>query len=451
MSLPSFPHIPWSGGNGPRILGINPWIHDFAAFNFWSRPAGLLSCLDTLRGAGANVALMDCLHQTWANEPWPDSRRYGTGHYPKEELAHPEGLEHIPRRYGRYGLDQTRVKTALAALEPPPDMVLITSIMTYWYPGAFEAVTMARELWPGVPVLLGGAYATLCADHARQFSGADMVMQGALERPDNWSRLWSLLDREAPLLPPGAGLTLALDLYEEPKFAPILGSRGCPFHCEYCASNVLFPGFCQAGPQWAVHAVRHEYERGVRDFAFYDDALLVNPDKWLWPLLAELGKHCPDARLHTPNAVHIRRLSPEVCGRLRDAGVKTLRLGLETTDFDSRRDVKLTRQEWEAGARNLLDAGFSLETVGVYILYGLPGQDVEQAERAVDHVKSFGFRPHLAFYTPIPGSRLFDEACRVSPYPLRDEPVFQNNSVWPCVPGGFNWKEAGRLKSLVRI
>jgi len=187
----------------------------------------------------------------------------------------------------------------------------------------------------------------------------------------------------------------------------------------------------------------------VRDFAFYDDALLVNPDRWLWPVLDRIQDERLDLRLHTPNAMHVRRLSGDVCRSLKRAGLATVRLGLETTDFDNRHDVKLTREEWEAGARNLLEAGFDLDDIGVYILFGLPGQDLSNVKQAVEHVRSFGFRPHLAHYTPIPGSPMFDTACAASPYPLREEPLFQNNSIWPCVPGGFDWDEAKRWKDIL--
>jgi radical SAM superfamily enzyme YgiQ (UPF0313 family) len=187
----------------------------------------------------------------------------------------------------------------------------------------------------------------------------------------------------------------------------------------------------------------------VRDFAFYDDALLVNPDRWLWPVLERIASADLDLRLHTPNAMHVRHLTPEVCARLKAAGLTTVRLGLETTDFDHRHDVKLTREQWEAGARNLLAAGFDLDDIGVYILFGLPGQDLGNVEQAVRHVRGYGFRPHLAHYTPIPGSPMFDTACAASPHPLKDEPLFQNNSIWPCVPGGFDWDEARRWKRLL--
>lgn len=443
MTRPAFPHIPWSGdGHGPRILGINPWIHDFAAFNLWSRPVGLLACLDMLRNAGATVALMDCLDQTWDDVAWPKRGKYNTGHYPKEDLPLPEPLNFMDRRYSRYGLPRDMVRDALAALTPAPDAVLVTTIMTYWYPGALDILDIAAELWPGVPTILGGAYATLCTDHADQ--QATLLLRGAMETGPNWAATWNILNRPAPPLPANAGLGLALDLYNAPTYAPILGSRGCPYTCDYCASRALYPDFTQGTADNIIDTIQSEYDRGVRDFAFYDDALLVNPDRWLWPVLDAVSPL--DLRLHTPNAMHVRRLTGDVCRRLKQAGLHTVRLGLETTDFDNRHDVKLTRQEWEDGARNLLDAGFDLDDIGVYILFGLPNQNLDNVEEAIKHVRSFGFRPHLAHYTPIPGSPMFHEAVAASPHPIDAEPLLQNNSIWPCVPGGFSWEKANYWK-----
>ena len=446
---PAFPHITWTEGNGPRILGINPWITDFAAFNVWSRPVGLLACLDMVRNAGASVAIMDCLDPTWADTRWPKPGKYGTGHYPKEEIDTPAPLAFMDRRYSRYGLPREAVREALAALDPIPDAVLVTTIMTYWYPGSLDVLDICAELWPDVPRFLGGGYATLCGEHAARHADAHL-QQGPLEHPDNWRGFWRLIDLKTPELPEYAGLSLSLDLYKNPAYSVILGSRGCPFSCEYCASRALYPDFTQGDHKRITASIQSEYDQGVRDFAFYDDALLINPGCWLWPVLDSITGSGLDLRLHTPNAMHIRRLTKEVCRHLKQAGLHTVRLGLETTDFDHRNDVKLTREEWETGARNLLDAGFDLDDIGVYILFGLPGQDLDNVKQAVDHVRSYGFRPHLAHYTPIPGSPMFGQACQASPYPLADEPLFQNNSIWPCVPGGFNWDQAKHWKLLLQ-
>lgn len=446
---PPFPHIPWTGGDRPRILGINPWITDFAAFNVWSRPVGLLACLDMVRRAGASVALMDCLDPTWADTRWPKPGKYGTGHYPKEEIETPAPLAFMDRRYSRYGLPRDMVREALSRLDPRPDAVLVTTIMTYWYPGSLDILDICAELWPDVPRFLGGSYATLCGGHASRHANAHL-QQGPLEDPDNWDAFWSLIDFPTPKLPEYSGLSLSLDLYNNPAYSIILGSRGCPFSCDYCASRALYPRFTQGDHKRITASIQSEYDNGVRDFAFYDDALLINPECWLWPVLDSIMDSGLDLRLHTPNAMHIRRLTKEVCLHLKQAGLHTVRLGLETTDFDHRNDVKLTREEWETGARNLLDAGFDLDDIGVYILFGLPGQDLDNVRQAVDHVRAFGFRPHLAHYTPIPGSPMFEQACQASPYPLADEPLFQNNSIWPCVPGGFNWDQAKHWKLLLQ-
>lgn len=185
---PKWPEITWTfcsdaSGDAPRVLGLNPWIHDFAAYNLWSRPAGLLAALHMLRAAGAGVALMDCMDRTWADVPWPSSRLTGKSPYPKTRIPTPAPLRGIERRFSRYGHDPKLVHTALRRLSPPPDLVLVTTIMTYWYPGAAEAIAMIRDIWPTVPVVLGGIYATLCPEHAagleRMPWSADVSRTGA--------------------------------------------------------------------------------------------------------------------------------------------------------------------------------------------------------------------------------------------------------------------------------
>jgi len=64
--------------------------------------------------------------------------------------------------------------------------------------------------------------------------------------------------------------------------------------------------------------------------------------------------------------------------------------------------------------------------------------------------KSYGLGPHLTHYSPIPGTRMFAEAKRVSPYPLEEDPLYQNRAIWPCYPGGFSWSERNRWARILR-
>jgi hypothetical protein len=438
-------------------LGINPWIYDVAAYNVWLRPVGLLACLDSLRRAGCRVALLDCLDPTWGDVDWPAPQPSGAGPFPKREIPGPVEIDALKRAFGRYGLDREAVAGALQRMPEPPDVVLVTTLMTYWYPGAMAALDLVRRTWPEVPAVLGGVYPTCCPEHARRLVQATnppgVAMAGPLERGDNWRTLWSLLGAGAPAVPEAAGFGLALDRYPAPDYSPVLGSRGCPFACAYCASRVLQGGFRQrsAGAVWAE--IEPELAKGVRNLVFFDDALLVRPEAWLTPVLERLARFRerePGLALHAPNALHLRYLTPELTRLFKRAGLATVRLGLETLDFGARMDAKVREEEWERGLDCLLQAGFAPQSLGVYLLFGLPGQDLGALEAAVSEVRRRGLIPHLAQYSPIPGSELFPAACEASPYDLAGEPLFQNSSLWPCVPGGFDWAEHRRWKTLLR-
>lgn len=393
-----------------------------------------------LAQAGASTALVDCLHPMWSEATWPQAKACAQGPWPKQTVPLPAHLAHIPRRFSRYGLDRQLVSGALSRLDPPPDLILLGTGMTYWYPGAVSMAHLLRRLWPKVPILAGGVYATLCPEHARGLDCFDRVLPGPLEEEANWRALWSELASDPPPLPEHSGLALDLSLYAHPAYSVILGSRGCPYACPYCASSILSPGFRQKPADLVQSEVDMERLRGVTDFAFYDDALLVRPQNWLFPLLHHLQETHSPVRLHTPNALHLRHLTPELAWLLKRAGLYTVRLGLESADFSHRLDTKLTRQEWEHGLDCLFSAGFQAEQIGAYILFGLPDQDPAAVQAAIDLARSSGIRPHLAQYSPIPGTPLFARAQQCSPYPLAEEPLFQNNALWPCVPGGFTWE-----------
>ena len=165
----------------PHILLINPWIDDFAAYDFWAKPLGLLSIAGILRMHGYGVVYVDCLDRFHGELTDPPGRgRFGKGHYLKRPLAKPEKLHDVPRNYSRYGIPEPLVRKAIQDC-PKPAAVVVTCLMTYWYPGVFALIKIIREIMPDVPILLGGIYATLCHEHAVKHAGADEIIAGAGE------------------------------------------------------------------------------------------------------------------------------------------------------------------------------------------------------------------------------------------------------------------------------
>jgi radical SAM superfamily enzyme YgiQ (UPF0313 family) len=440
----------------PHILLVNPWIHDFAAYDVWAKPLGLLSLAAILRLQGLSVSYIDCqdrFHPLSTKKQNPTARS-GRGPYVKSIIPPPKGLASIQRNYSRYGILPEWFEQDLNN-RPKPDMVLVTCLMTYWYPGAFETIRQVRSIYPDVPIVLGGVYATLCHDHAVSHSGADYVMAGPGEIPV-LDLIEEIFDFTRPLKFDPENLNTypypAFDLQRRIGYIPLLTSKGCPFACTYCASNILQPKRMLMKPDRVVEEIVFWQDFcGVTDFAFYDDALLVNAQKHAVPMFEQIIKTGRKLNFHTPNAVHIREITPEISELMFAAGIKTLRLGLETLEFDQREiDRKVKENEFNQAVSNLLTAGFKKEQVGAYLLVGLPGQDIKLVERSIKIVKRNGITPILAYYTPIPHTAMWEAAVAASRYDLASDPIFTNNAIMPCRQSDFEWDELARLKKLVR-
>ena len=440
--------------NGPILL-INPWIYDFAAFDLWAKPLGLLYIAALLRNRGYEIEYIDCLdihHSTMVGERGvPKRKQYHQGHFFKENVDNPPALANIPRKYSRYGISEETFRERLESLREPK-VVLVTSIMTYWYPGPFHVIRLVKERFPKSFVVMGGIYTTLCPDHARRYSKADYVLPG-----EGLAKILTIVEELMGVPSRGIpqGLHLddlpypAFDLYPILDYGCILTSLGCPYRCDYCAAWKITRGFSYRDPKRVVDEI--ELWTGtfeIHDIAFYDDALLVDSEKHFLPMARELLRRGIRCRFHTPNGIHGRELSDEIANLMYEVGFKTVRLGLETSDTIRQRQIgdKITDREMERAITYLRGAGFSREDIGVYILAGLPGQRVSEVEESIRFVRACGATPKLAEYSPIPQTPLWEVASRVSEFDLSGEPLFHNNSVLPCRWEGFTWEDLKELK-----
>jgi radical SAM superfamily enzyme YgiQ (UPF0313 family) len=427
----------------PSLLLINPWIYDFAAYDLWSKPLGLLYLAGYLRQAGAKVHLIDCLdvHRSTLDDGpanvCPSRRAYGTGKFPRKEIEKPAPLKDISRKYCRYGIPEVRFQQELASI-PRPDAILVTSLMTHWYPGVRRVIHLSRAIHPNVPIILGGIYARLCEEHAREFSGADRVITaGALKTLDAVREALQTFGVCLVGSPPPEAVQSypAFDMLHGMEYVCLLTSTGCPYRCRYCASGYLSPGFSRRDPLEVFEEIMHWHQRhGVRDFAFYDDALLFEADHHIALLLEQIIKRGLQVRFHTPNALHVREISAEIAVLLHRTGFHTIRLGFETSDMALHEELgkKVSSGEFEWAVKNLVKAGFEKKATGAYILAGLPDQSAESVIDTIRHVGGAGVTPYLAEYSPLPHTSMWSKAVRSSSYAIASEPLFHNNTLLPC-------------------
>ncbi len=435
------------------ILLVNPWIYDFAAYDLWIKPMGLLRIADQLIQEGYRVELLDCLDRSIERGAQRFREgRYGDGKYPWVEVAKPDIFKDIPRKYKRYGIAPSLFEEQLNTLSSPPEAILVTSLMTYWYPGVALAIRLVKERFPETPVILGGIYATLCTEHAEKESGADLIVKG------QGLDIGRILRDKFRIFPSAKGeKRFPLALYPHLQYVPLLTSEGCPFHCTYCASWLLYPDYVRFRPEDVLEEIEYFFrERGIKNFAFYDDALLHDFEHHTGILLEGVLKKGIKVNFHTPNGLHARYLrNPERADLLVRSGFKTIRLSLETINPERQNlsGGKVNSEDILTALANFRKAGLLPETIGVYIMFGLDGQPLEEVYQTASFIHRLGARIYLSEFSPIPGTpegeRALNKLGERRPG-FQQDPLLQNNSVYFYMSGQHSWEEIKRLRDWIQ-
>lgn len=384
-------------------LLINPWIYDFSAYDLWMKPVGLLRVAGYLREQGHKVLFIDCLDS--------DGRRdkFGCGKFTKRLVEKPKEIQGIPRAFYRYGIDPERFLKDVAR----PDVVYIGSGMTYWYLGVIEAIRLVRKKWPDIKIVLGGIYANLCRGHALKKSGADEIWNG--ERITNYP---------------------AWDLAGGSDVIVIQTSFGCPFNCSYCGADRRFS-------QRPYGEVLDEIQYfSPKNIAFYDDALLVNSDTHIKPLLKGVIQRNIKVRFHTPNGLHARFIDRELAVLMKKAGFVTIRIGLETSK-ENRIDKKVTNEEFLQAVNYLKEAGFTEQEIGVYTMFGSLDDNPDDVIEDIKFVtETAGVPIKLSSYALVPGSSDYKK------WGFSDslDPLWHNKTIFPLLNKRYTLDKIRRLR-----
>ena len=437
----------------PGILLINPWIHDFAAYDLWAKPLGLLILGSMLRGQGWDPILVDCLDPDHHSLSSLRSPGRSHGKFYKSKIEKPEPLRLIPRTFSRYGVPVDEIRKDLEKLAPPK-VILITCLMTYWYTGVVETCNILREIFPETPLILGGVYASLMPDQALKSTEVDEIIVGPAEfkLPDALYR-WTSYQPVKEFSNPQLQFVPDLDLLSNVRFLPVLTSRGCPYRCVYCASRIVQPTYERRTPAEVIREIEiNVLKYDVDEIVLYDDAFLCEANNYALPILDAFAAFRPTLKWHTPNGLHVSAITPRVASALKKAGFKTIRLGLESASDNFHRSSggKTKWNDFLKAVKYLKDAGFERDEIGAYLLVGLPGQTSAQVEGDVEMALEAGVYPKLAEYSPIPGSALWSSSIKTTRYQIESEPLYQNCSLLSAATGEITWEFLSRIRKMIR-
>ncbi|HBG26175.1 MAG: hypothetical protein A2Y10_13520 [Planctomycetes bacterium GWF2_41_51] len=413
----------------PSILLINPPIYDFAAFDFWLQPLGMLAFAGKI--ADADFKLFDFLNRAnpfYDDKPKYKSDNWDRGSFYSEIIPKPDVFKEIPRNFRRFGLPSEFFINFLKT-NNPADFVLIQTVMTYWYLGYKEVIDAVKTNWPKSKIILGGPYTMICPNHAKNLGadflfGDEMPLSTTADNPPLWN------------------------LYKNPQTVAMKITQGCPFKCTYCTVPIFNKGFTSKPYEKIIEEFDSIISLGVKNIAFYDDALLYKADEIIKPFLRYVIENKIKVSFHTPNALNARFIDSELAQLLVNAGFKTFYLGFESRadEFQKQTGSKIFDTEFANSVKNLIDADAERNSISAYMILGHPKTEIQNIEDSLRYVNSLGVRTMLADFSPIPKTpdgKLCEKFVDMS------EPLMHNKTVFPIIVYGDD--QINRIKDMCRI
>jgi radical SAM superfamily enzyme YgiQ (UPF0313 family) len=239
--------------------------------------------------------------------------------------------------------------------------------------------------------------------------------------------------RELDDLPPPARDLINMDAYRDAwqrngrVSMNLVTSRGCPFHCNWCAKPIWGQRYAVRSPENVVDEIRTLRGLGAEHLWFMDDIFGLKPD-WL-PRFADAVEA---AGVRTPFKCLSRAdllLRPGEIDAMRRAGCETVWLGAESGSqavLDAMEKGTTVDQVREA-ERRLKDAGIE---VAFFLQFGYPGETWDDIQRTLQLVRDCD--PD-------------DVGVSVS-YPLPGTPFYER--VRDRIMGRANWVDSADLAML---
>lgn len=386
-----------------NALLINPWITDFKLYDEWMHPVGLYLLGDILNKNGWNIEYINCLERDINLK----TKRYNTGPFQSRILDTPKPFSRIDRHYRLYGIEEGHLLDKLIAANAP-DIIFLTSGMTYWIDGLKKTYKQIRKVFPKIPISIGGISAQLIPELLKtNFPDAIIYNKQLLnnKKLSLSNKLTFKIDT------PDLSILPMLHKISKMRHGPILTTLGCPYSCSYCASKVIQEKFFVRSLETVFKEIEYMVEeKKILDFSFYDDALLFKPENNFLPLAEKILKLEKDLRFHTPNGLHIKWIDENVAGIMKKTGFKTLRFGYESGDkrYRDYTGYKTEQEEILKKVEILLDAGFPAKDIGIYVMGGLPNQTPELMLKDIQFIHSLGIKAKPVFISPVPNTPIYE-------------------------------------------
>lgn len=296
----------------------------------------------------------------------------------------PLGLLKLSTLYKSEGHDVRFVRGLELVTRFVPDEIKVTSLFTWAWRPVWEAVAFYRALFPRAKLSLGGIYATLMPEHARQ-SGADEVFVGLTKEVEDLMPDYSLVP----------------DWHQQRAASVMFSHRGCIRKCDFCAVPKLEGKPFQIRPNSRIaHLVHPDHKRVI----LWDNNVL-GESHWR-ELFTELNEL--NVEVDFNQGLDARLVTEEVANALTGLNIPTIRFAY---DFPG------MRKGMQRAITNLRAAGLSTHRFGhicCYVLYNYRDTPEDLFGRIRD-LLAWGIAAYPMRYQPLTGEHALEKDSYVSP------------------------------------
>jgi len=304
------------------------------------------------------------------------------------------------------------------------DFVGVTST-TLIYFDSKDVIARIKSVSPSIPVIIGGSHPSLMPDFVIGDSGADAVIAGEGEQImveiANGSRkaqgiIYAPLISDIDSLPFPSYSYFDLNQYfkfkgtdrirwslPQPSFA-MVGTRGCPYECTFCASKSLFGKRVRfrsvANIMQEVDYLIDTYK--VKSLYFYDDTLTLRKS-WMRELCSELKIR----KLKWICGTRVDHVDEQMLIEMKNAGCKYISYGVESGSNRVLNDIMKKRTTIEEVERILkLTRKVGIGIIANY-MFGLPGETEDDLKLTLSAVKRIpADAAEFSIFIPLPGTEL---------------------------------------------
>jgi radical SAM superfamily enzyme YgiQ (UPF0313 family) len=360
---------------------------------------------------------------------------------PPPTLAHMAGQGYVNYVRSLSDLEQPIWGEVEAALMDFAPSVIGISSKTQNFASARNVAAIARRLYPGALIILGGPHASMAGREALASSpDFDIAVVGegeqtlvdllkALEDGRDLRQVDGLILRgqdgaitatqprayieDLDTLPyphESAAQTLRdYEHYPPGAFKFVFATRGCPYSCQFCGSrNIWTRRVRYRSAANVAEEVRRLRALGLGSIHFDDDTFGVSK-KYIASLCDAISEVAPGITWSCETSVNV--LDDDVVGRMRAAGCVDVQIGVESGSNSMLKTIRknITIEKALDGADLLKRHGIRVQT---FFIAGFPEETEETLEATRQAIRKIN-SDYIIFsiYTPYPGTENY-EICK---------------------------------------